>query len=138
MSIGTAFRPLRSYGLLFALLALIGLTLFALSPMRPHFYQPARPSLTEAKRHLDSFYADEKLLLQELSQTREQLNQTLDLLSKAELQLSYRQRRQLESLRQRLHQLDDLRVTQVMTTDRLHETYLQLASELSTLIESLQ
>ncbi len=138
MSTGIVFRPLRIYGLPFALLLLTGLTLYALSPLRPHFYQPARPPLTEAKRHLASFYADEKLLLQELTQTREQLNQTLDLLSKAELQLSYRQRRQLEALRLRLHRLDDLRVTQVMTTDRLHKTYLELAAELGRLIDSLQ
>ncbi|MEJ2456123.1 MAG: hypothetical protein P8103_18510 [Candidatus Thiodiazotropha sp.] len=135
--LGLTGGTMRSLILILGLLSMVGITLILYPPSRPDFYQPARPSLTEAKRHLDFFYADEKLLLKELSETRQQLDLTLNLLSDAGNQLSRQQHRTLERLRVRLHQLENIHNTEHMTPEALQETYRQLAAELKALIEGL-
>jgi DNA repair ATPase RecN len=130
-------QPWRTSILTLGLLTLLGIGLILYAQQRPDYYQPARPSLTEAKRHLDVFYADEKLLLKTLSETRWQLEQTLKLLTKAQQQLSLEQRQTLDRLRYRLYHLEDIHNTERMTPDSLRETYRQLAAELSDLIDGL-
>jgi hypothetical protein len=130
-------KPLLSFVPHLTLLLLLGATVFFVNPVRPDFYQPARPSLMGAKHHLALFYADEKRLLKELAETQFQLNITLDLLTKAQNQLSERQQLILSQLREELHRLDDSRNSGEMTPDRLHKTYSELAAKLGTLIDGL-
>ncbi len=131
---GGTMRPLI---LILGLLSMVGISLLLYPPSRPDFYQPARPSLTEAKRHLDFFYVDEKLLLKELSEARHQLNLTLDQLSDAGNHLSRHQHRTLERLRARLYELENIHNTEHMTPKALQEIYRQLADELKALIDGL-
>ena len=70
MTFDTRRKPLRLFTLLLTLLILLSIAMFQFNSVRPDFYQPVRPSLTEAKRHLSTFYANEKLLLKELSETQ--------------------------------------------------------------------
>lgn len=128
----------RTFILMLGLFSFLGLGLILYPQTRPNYDQPARPSLTEAKRHLDAFYADEKLLLKELSETRRQLEQTLRLLTKAQQQLSSEQRQTLERLRYRLYHLEDIRSTEQLTPESLRQTYRQLAAELSELVDGLE
>jgi hypothetical protein len=137
MSIGLNPKMMRTFipGLLLALT--IGAVMSLFNPVRPGFYQPARPSLMGAKRHLALFFSDEKRLLKELSETQNQLNITIDLLSKAQNQLSSRQQLALLKLRGQLHRLDDIPRTSETTPEALDRSYHELAAKLSTLIDGL-